>query len=246
MTVATVAGRGSARRLLEEAALFGALAHAWEYPGSGRHAGVVDALRRVRAAQPRLRARGALGAAFATAEHAWSAAAPDALVAEYLRLFRGSVPCPLHETAYGDGQRLGGREVELADIRGFYAAFGFTLAPGTPDLPDHLGAELEFVSLLLVKQAYALEAGLADGVRVVKRATADFLEQHLGRWLPAWLGRLQECEAAEAYASLGVLVHRVVGSACARRRLAPRLTTWRATPDVMQADTFSCPMAPES
>ena len=67
---------------------------------------------------------------------AWRDGEEEAIREAHCRLFLGSAPCPPNETAWGDARRLGGQPVDLADIRGFYRAFGFDLAPSHRDMPD--------------------------------------------------------------------------------------------------------------
>ena len=231
------------RRLLGDAALFNLLARAFTYPSPGHQAAVRDAFARVRAARGR---RGAVGRALLAAERAWSAAHEDALAAEYIRRFLGSGPCPLHETAYGDGRRIAGRPVELADVQGFYQAFGFAQSERNPDLPDHLCAELEFYSLVLVKQAYALDADWTERRAVAHRAATAFLDDHLGRWVPALAEQLAEHGAAEPYRALAALLAAAVAEQCRRRRVAPQLASGRLPHDVMQDDELVCPRAPDA
>jgi TorA maturation chaperone TorD len=74
------------------------------------------------------------------------------------------------------------KSFELADIAGFYRAFGVEITPGT-ERPDHIAVELEFMHLLAVKEVVA--AGREDGgehARICRDARATFFRDHLGRW----------------------------------------------------------------
>jgi putative dimethyl sulfoxide reductase chaperone len=228
------------RQLLADAALFNLLARAFTYPRPGHHAIVHKAFDRVCAARGR---RGAVGRALAAAERAWRDADSGELPAEYIRLFLGSGPCPLHETAYGDGRRIAGRPVELADLQGFYQAFGFAQSERNPDLPDHLCAELEFYSLLLIKQAYALNADWTARQDVARRAVTAFLNDHLGRWVPTLGQELAEHGAAEPYRALAAMLAAAVAEQCRRHRVAPHLAGGRLPHDFMQDDALVCPRA---
>jgi TorA maturation chaperone TorD len=228
------------RLLLADAALFNLLARAFTYPRPGHQAVVREAFARVGAARRR---RGPVARMLAAAERAWHGADGAALPAEYIRLFLGSGPCPLHETAYGDGRRIAGRPVELADVQGFYQAFGFAQSEHNPDLPDHLCAELEFYSLLLVKQAYARDAEWRARHDIARRAARAFLADHLGRWIPALAQQLAEHGAAEPYRALAALLAAAVAEQCRRRRVAPQLSGGRLPHDVMQDDELVCPLA---
>lgn len=68
---------------------------------------------------------------------------------------------------------------EMADIAGFYRAFGIDFQG---ERPDHLTLELEFMRLLTMKEARALldnEKGHAD---ICISAQKEFLSSHTGRW----------------------------------------------------------------
>lgn len=110
----------------------------------------------------------------------WRAAAGAGLAeiqGRWLGCFEGGKGrVPLSETEYGRMRGLSkGRD--LADVVGFYRAFGFDLPEGV-ELPDHLAIELEFLALMLWKEHL-----LADdpvGVEIVRDARRKFLAEHLG------------------------------------------------------------------
>lgn len=118
--------------------------------------------------------------------------------AELTRLFvRGVVPP--YETSYESARSApGGKTLALADIAGFYRAFGFQ-AQG--ERPDHLAPELEFVSLLCIKEAYARLVGEREGAEVCAEARSKFIREHLAPWLPSFRERVRE-EAADQGLSL--------------------------------------------
>jgi TorA maturation chaperone TorD len=182
---------------------------------------------------------------FEAARTAWFTADEAGLQLEFTRLFLGNAPCPPHETSYGDARRIAGHAVELADIGGFYEAFGFTLSTDNPDLPDHLCTELEFYSLLLVKQAYARHAAQTEHQEVTARAARSFLEQHLGRWTESFTAGLAEHRAPSPYLALGRLLTAFIRAECGREGVSPVPLQGRQPPDVMQQDVLTCPMAQE-
>lgn len=73
------------------------------------------------------------------------------------------------------------RNYELADIAGFYHAFGVEVIPGVERV-DHIAVELEFLHLLAVKTALALENGEFEHAEICRDAATAFLNDHLGRW----------------------------------------------------------------
>jgi nitrate reductase assembly molybdenum cofactor insertion protein NarJ len=72
---------------------------------------------------------------------------------------------------------------EMADIAGFYRAFGFLVGGEQRERPDHLATELEFLYVLSLKEAYAAEKGIDEHVEVCVEARRSFLRDHLGRWI---------------------------------------------------------------
>lgn len=107
---------------------------------------------------------------------------------EYVALFEtGQSRCPIRETEYG-GMAPGS---ELADLAGFYAAFGMERATGDAawHMGDHLAIELEFYGTLLARQAALTERGDSRGEEVVRDARRQFLADHLGRLAAAVSGQ---------------------------------------------------------
>jgi putative dimethyl sulfoxide reductase chaperone len=102
-----------------------------------------------------------------------------------------------YETEYGLPHEYR-QSQEMADIAGFYRAFGFNLggaaqgnaargsaAQGSVvrERPDHIAVELEFMHLLALKEAHALEIGIPEQVEICQDAQAKFLSDHLARWI---------------------------------------------------------------
>lgn len=97
---------------------------------------------------------------------------------EYVRLFdQGVAENPLHGTGYGR-DRLLAVGVRLADVAGFYRAFGVDAA-GQERL-DHLAVELEFYAWLLLKSEHLAAAGDDEGRAIVLDGRRKFLAEHLG------------------------------------------------------------------
>lgn len=230
-------GARSAEDLLRAAALFRALAEGLSYPEPG-HRDAFNA-QLLALASP----SGALQKRLARLRRTWNTAADDALRAEWSRLFVGSGACSLHETAYGDARRIAGRAVELADVSGFYAAFGIAVSNSDPDLPDHVCAELEFHSLLLVKLAYAVSRRKFAERQVTRAAARSFLEQHLGRWVGALGQAVAELAPSPPYASLLDALRAAVTAECRAFGAHPAPFSDHVPFDTMQEESFSCPRA---
>lgn len=109
----------------------------------------------------------------------------DALESSYVELFEnGPRRSPIHETEYGRMRGLS-KGTDLADVEGFYLAFGLSRHNGGQVMADHLGVELEFYGTVLAKLATAHECDDSEGVSVLERALQLFLEAHLGRFAGA-------------------------------------------------------------
>jgi TorA maturation chaperone TorD len=230
--------RQSSSPVLERAYAFRLLAEAFGYPVPGhtrRVARMFGRLARPNGDRPALRR------ALARAECAWAAADEERLAADYARLFLGAGACSLHETAYGDARRIAGRTAELADIAGFYAAFGFALADTDRDLPDHLCAELEFYSAMLLKSAYAGRRGWTERGKVVAHALRKFLEDHLARWTGALAAEIARVGGHSPYGALAALAAALVADETRRLRAHPKPFAGRPGADFMQAEEFACP-----
>lgn len=135
----------------------------------------------------------------------------DAWSAEHTRLFDGPTACPVTETAYV--RRDKGHVI--ADICGFYRAFGVGISEDAGEKADHLAAELEYMAILLVKLAEAHTLGLGDAVEVTRAAFASFAHDHLGEWLPGFCERLAHEAQTEAFLHLASILGATWQSLCA-------------------------------
>ncbi|MCB9135873.1 MAG: molecular chaperone TorD family protein [Anaerolineales bacterium] len=86
-----------------------------------------------------------------------------------------------YETEYGLPHEYR-QSQEMADLAGFYQAFGFRTGGKIRERPDHVAVELEFMSLLAVKEAYAREQQHDDHAAICQEAQIKFLTDHLGNW----------------------------------------------------------------
>lgn len=105
-----------------------------------------------------------------------------------------SKDCPPYESEYCPQTFSVSRAHHLADIAGFYNAFGVEPSDDQPERPDHLSLELEFMAWLIAKEQHALttvgpdRAGpdRAEHVQVCREAQRRFFGEHLAWWVPAF------------------------------------------------------------
>lgn len=107
--------------------------------------------------------------------------------------------CPPYETEYCSSAEAFFRAQQLADIAGFYQAFGLQTAPASPERPDHLALELEFMAFLLRKERLA---DTAEQARVCADAQRSFLRDHLAWWVPSFAAGLRRKAESGFYASV--------------------------------------------
>jgi len=107
-----------------------------------------------------------------------------------------SKECPPYETEYYPAQETFGRSQQMADVAGFYKAFGIEPARSSPQRPDHLALELEFMAFVLLKIRLAVAASdhepeAGEQASVCAGALRDFLRDHLAWWIPAFAAGLR-------------------------------------------------------
>jgi TorA maturation chaperone TorD len=122
---------------------------------------------------------------------------------EFTELFMTRMLCPPYENSYGkSGVNKAGT---LADINGFYKAFGLSISERDSDMPDHIAIELEFLSLVALKGAYGIEHSMGDMVEVCASAKNEFLKDHIGRWVGIFCKNLVRTTTKDFYRNLALL-----------------------------------------
>jgi TorA maturation chaperone TorD len=91
---------------------------------------------------------------------------------------------PPYETEYTreTPQHSMSQGVQMADIAGFYRAFGLQISNASPDRVDHLSAELEFMYAMAAKEEAARLENNQEHQIIVRDAVGKFLQEHLTRW----------------------------------------------------------------
>jgi TorA maturation chaperone TorD len=141
-------------------------------------------------------------------------------------------PVPPYETSYYP-PNMSGHLVEIADIAGFYKAFGFEVRN---ERPDHLLAELEFATVLSFKCREAASAESWEAAEICSGAFRSFLADHLGIWVPQFADRIAEVLPDNPYryavASLGSYLQ----SLCTSLQVTPK--TPQAAGGALSFDSF--------
>jgi TorA maturation chaperone TorD len=116
---------------------------------------------------------------------------------EYTALFQRKVRCSPYASRYlAPGAAYRTRVLE--EVATYYRALGVTTAADHPDLPDHIGAELEFLALAAAReyQARQTDDEAASYFRDLRRR---FCTGHLALWLPTFRDRLAEHARLDFY-----------------------------------------------
>lgn len=143
-------------------------------------------------------------------------------ISEFPKLFSHNLTpdSPPYETQYGVSH-IFLQSQQLADIAGFYKAFGLRLDEKAHERVDHLAVELEFLAFLSLKEAHALEGQKAAQVDICRDAQRKFLKDHLGRWLPAFGDCIKRKLPEGAYTKVTQALVLFVAWECRRLGVAP-------------------------
>jgi TorA maturation chaperone TorD len=166
------------------------------------------------------------------------ATSPGELATEYAAVFRKTVVVAPYEGSYELDPIRQGRQ--MADVAGFYRAFGAEAHGPGSERPDFVGCELEFLSLLELRRLAAEEAD-EDGREVLDGIRAAFLTDHAGRWLPTFFAEVRAAaDDTSVYRALAVLGDAVLSGELERHGLEPSVLPRRGPSSSLDADALEC------
>ncbi len=122
------------------------------------------------------------------------------LVDDHTRVFGlvVSKECPPYEVQYCPQTFSVFRSQQMADIAGFYRAFGVETGRDVPERVDHIACELEFLAWLVAKERHARGRLDRDGeewgerAAICRNAQRDFLTEHFAWWVPTFARALAD------------------------------------------------------
>ncbi len=163
----------------------------------------------------------------------------------FVELFGHTVrgKCPPYELEYEQGEIMQ-RAADLADVSGFYTAFGLDVFGLRGERPDHLSVECEFMSVLCAKEDHGIETGPEELLDTCRKAQRDFLRDHLARWLPAFANRVIEASGGSArsahgfYNAMARFADAFVSGECRRLKIrrGPKLLELRSADPTSEAE----------
>lgn len=126
---------------------------------------------------------------------------------EYTRLFIGPfhLAAPPYESVYRPESRGKVMGDSTLDVQARYREEGLALSGSIHDLPDHITAELEFMSYLAEQEALWWE-GEPEGVRSRLVKQDVFLSEHLTTWTPLFTQAMLKETRREFYRRLALLL----------------------------------------
>ncbi len=230
------------------AAAYGAIAHGFQYPEADTVSTLADPRRWERWPDALLNADSTTKTPLQSLKEAVRSLAScsgDALrelQQRYDSLFGHAVrgACPTYEMEYGRNEIIR-QASDLADLAGFYRAFGLEIADGADGRPDHIAAECEFLSALCAKEAHALEQHDKENADVCRDAERSFLRDHLARWLPAFAHHVREADADGLFGAFARFADAFVKAECSHFDVhAGPATLELRTPDPVLDTQISC------
>lgn len=89
----------------------------------------------------------------------------------------------------------------LADLNGFYGAFGVEVQ--SKERADHISTQTEFLSYLIMKELYAIRKNLEEEKEVCQQAFIDFRQEHFSDWTEMFSENLSTKVEGEFYPIAG-------------------------------------------
>jgi TorA maturation chaperone TorD len=166
----------------------------------------------------------------------------NTLADTFVRLFghttRGAI-CAC-ETEYGADNSYH-QPQQLADIAGYYLAFGLQAATAADVRADHIACECEFLDFMCRKEAFLLATGADDEtLEVTRQAARTFLRDHLGRFGRAFATRVRVEDPDGFFGMLGVTLFELLDEECIRLGITAGPVDLAVRPDVPDEAPMAC------
>lgn len=118
--------------------------------------------------------------------------------------------CPPYELEYRSAEVFQQSQT-LADIAGFYRAFGFDASGPLTEREDHVATEWEFLAANSMLESLATDE---DQTACCRDAQRDFLSEHAAGWMPAFFERVRRSGPQSFLAEVVNLAEAVLRNWC--------------------------------
>lgn len=118
--------------------------------------------------------------------------------------------CPPYELEYRTAEVFQQSQT-LADIMGFYRAFGFDVNGPVSERADHAATQWEFLAVLSMMEAVAENS---EKTSTCIDAQRSFLREHAAVWMPAFFERIRRARPDSGMAHAASLGHAVLETWC--------------------------------
>ena len=139
-------------------------------------------------------------------EKALSSVTPSELAGQHFRLFGPAPVCPL-ELAFHLTNDPNGQAKKIADLAGFYKAFGVE----SEQRADGLSAVLEFLAYLEIKRVHAELNGWSEKRDIAAEASAKMRSEIVFKTVSVIARKLHAVGAPEFYLQLAALCRSLLG-----------------------------------
>ncbi len=110
-----------------------------------------------------------------------------------------------------DYSRLAFISPTALDAERQYKAWGLEMGREPYESPDHMGAELDFLSFLWLQLATALAAGDEEDAARARAGIDEFRRTHFDKWAQPFFEQVREAARTDAYRALGALGQALAG-----------------------------------
>ena len=133
----------------------------------------------------------------------------------------------------------------MADISGYYLAFGPRPRATGEARSDHIACECEFMDFLSRKQAHLLDRigadpSLAETLEATDMAARSFLRDHLGRFGRAFAVRVATQDADGYFSALGRVLLGFIDTECVRVGVEAGPVDLTVRPDTPDETPMAC------
>ncbi|MFN8576387.1 MAG: molecular chaperone TorD family protein [Candidatus Sericytochromatia bacterium] len=166
----------------------------------------------------------------------------DDICSDYIDIFdRAKSENSLYETEYGR-ERVMSKPNELADLAGFYRAFGLSNDSNDiiSEMVDHVSVELEFYSYMILKENYLESEMDFDGKEIVYEGKKKFLEDHLGRFVES-ISKRPGVSENTYYSLVFNWVSELVNKECIELNIKPLKVDWLSSQ--VEPESVECMLA---